>query len=397
MSYIVNTSVAPFCHSQNYSGGVPVPAIGVTTFGAGKYSRTKVEMLLGSREASRTCDRRVSRPNQHHRPTGAFGTHYEFSFGVADGRISRLARHRRLGQESLPKILHCDDLVSGNHTLRPYPGIVPRLTRGLLPQPGDLVFRMRATMGRCRPGSMTSGHSALRFREFGSTALAVPAIRKIVGGICGRCGRTNAPVDTDDVRHGRQRIGLALDYERGIPGSETILENSYAGRLTRQLSRPDNRNREALRQVKPTAPKPKPAAGVFQGRKARLAGFELGPSPTRNSEGFIQCPCVGTQSLLLSDLGTFTKPSIPTSSSGQQLAQFAERRLQPRLVLVHGLIPHEAAPVPLCRQLSNGDNPRADPVVVAHCFDHQLEIPRTTDMKSAMNEIPPPRVTDVSR
>ncbi len=29
MSHIVNTCVAPFCHSQNHSGGVPVPTGGM--------------------------------------------------------------------------------------------------------------------------------------------------------------------------------------------------------------------------------------------------------------------------------------------------------------------------------------------------------------------------------
>ncbi|MQY20726.1 hypothetical protein NRB20_38340 [Nocardia sp. RB20] len=397
MSYIVNTSVAPFCHSQNHSGSVPVSAFGVTAFGAEKSPRTKVEVLLGSRETSRTCDRRMRRLNQHHRTTGTYSSDYEFSLGLTDGRVGGLTRHRRLGQEPRPKVFHGDDLVSNNNPLRPYPSIVAGLTRSFLPQPGDLVLRAAVTTGRHRTVSMTSRHSALRSCQLGSTALAIPAIGEIVSGVSSCSRRTNSPVDADGIRHSRQRLGLPLDHERGVPGAKTVLENPHAGWLTRQLPRPYNRNREALRQAETPIPKTKPASGVLQGQMARLARLELWASPARNLERFVQSSCVGTQSLLLSNLGTFTQPTVPTAGCGQQLAQLAECRFQPRLVLMHSLIPNEAAAVRFRNQFSSSDNSRTDPVVVAHCLDHMLKIPRTTDMKYPVNEIPPTRVTDVSR
>ena len=67
MSDALNRSVAPFCHSQNHSGSVPVPTIGVSAVGTQESSFAQSQPLV-SRKAGAARHCRVGGLDHHHRP-----------------------------------------------------------------------------------------------------------------------------------------------------------------------------------------------------------------------------------------------------------------------------------------------------------------------------------------
>ena len=97
MSDALNGSVAPFCHSQNRPGGVPV-AVFDQPAGLTGESAFVQHQPLGSRKASAARHRRVGGLHQHHLPASPLGMLNQRSLDSGHGRVSSLARHRGLGQ-----------------------------------------------------------------------------------------------------------------------------------------------------------------------------------------------------------------------------------------------------------------------------------------------------------
>ena len=74
MSHILNTSVAPFCHSQDHPGSVPVTACDYAAGFAPEGSFSESEWLLGSRETLGTRHGCIGGLDQHHLPASPLGT-----------------------------------------------------------------------------------------------------------------------------------------------------------------------------------------------------------------------------------------------------------------------------------------------------------------------------------
>lgn len=72
MSNALNGSVAPFCHSQDHSGGIPVPTVGVSAIRAQEDSFVQSQPL-GSRKAVTARHCRVGGLNHHHLPASPLG------------------------------------------------------------------------------------------------------------------------------------------------------------------------------------------------------------------------------------------------------------------------------------------------------------------------------------
>ncbi len=364
MSDVVNTSVAPFCHSQNHSGSVPVPVLGMTARGAQEGSRSEIEVLLGFREALRTRDSRMRWPNHHHRSTSAFGSHHQFTLRAADCRVGGLPSHGGLGEEPWTKVFDRHELVVGNNSLRPNTSVVASLARSLLLQSGSVSLGSQVALGRRRPGPMTPRHSTLSFGQFSFTAFSVPGERQIVRRIR-RCDRrAHAPIDTNAPGHDRDLL-LVTPYDEG--GAQSAVTETET----------------ALR--------------ILHRRKTCLARFELRRSPSLDRERVVQRSSVRAKHLLLCNLRTVAQPRILAARHSQELAQLAKCWFQARPVLMHSVVPQKPASMPLHHQLPHGGCARANPIGEAHRFDHSLKIPRTTDMKSPAERVPSSRVTDVSK
>lgn len=132
MSYTLNTSVAPFCHSQDHPGGVPISACGVSTGFTPESSFSESEWLLGSRETLGTRHSCMSGIDQHHLSTSPLGAVDQFPLGRTDSCISGFLGHCGLGEESGLEIFHRDQVVMVGDLLGPRPGVVPSLPGGFL-------------------------------------------------------------------------------------------------------------------------------------------------------------------------------------------------------------------------------------------------------------------------
>lgn len=141
MSYSVNTCVAPFCHSQDHSGGVPVAPSGMSAGLAMESSHVQFKPL-GSRKAFAARHGRVRGLHHHHLSASPSPSFKQFAFGRTNGRVGSLAGHRGFGEELRPEVLNCDQSVVVHNVLGPYPRVVPGLAGGFLVQLGGLTFRV---------------------------------------------------------------------------------------------------------------------------------------------------------------------------------------------------------------------------------------------------------------
>ena len=137
MSNILNTSVAPFCHSQDDPGSVPVTACDYAAGFAPEGSFSESEWLLGSRETLGTRHGCIGGPDHHHLPASPLGTVDQFSPGRADSCISGFPGHCGFGKKLQLEVFHRDQVVIVGDVLGPHAGVVLRLPGRFLVQLGS--------------------------------------------------------------------------------------------------------------------------------------------------------------------------------------------------------------------------------------------------------------------
>ncbi len=278
MSDIVNTDVAPFCHGPNHSGGISITSICESAVQAPEVPLVQSESP-GSREtpAARHC--RVRGPDHHHPPARPPGTLDQFPFWRTDRGVSGFARHRGLRQELRPEILDSDQIVVVDNMFGPHPRVVHGLPGGFPGQPGSLPPDIDvATRGRTAL-AVTSGHSALRLRQFGGAAPAVTPARVLQRRqrpLAGLHLRTTTPLHREGLLQ-RPRIitqHLLLRDLRTLPQPQ-----HRRSRPGEQLREPRER-RLAPGFLLVDSVVPEPSAAAPFGEERFLSGAS-GPKPVR--------------------------------------------------------------------------------------------------------------------
>lgn len=384
MADVVNTSVAPFCHSQDHPGSVPVSVVGKAALPAQEGSFCEPESLLGSRETTRTRHRRVCGRDQHHLSTGPHGTLDQLPFQRPDRCIGGLPGHRRLGEELRREVLDRDQVVIVDDALHPGPPIMPGLASSLLLQGRRLLAGPLVSLGlRATPAAVSSGHLPLCFAEFGGAALTMPQIWQVELRMRGRGRDGYTPIDADRTalidRGGSD--DFASHHEGCVPVPERIPVYSHTGRLARQLPRPHHWDHDALRKAQPTVAAGEPSGAVLERRKRLPARLELRAPAAFLRERVLQRLRIRAQNLLLRNLRTLAQPGVVAAGIGQELSKPGERRLETALLLSHSLVPQIAAAMPLRFERTFSHHARPEPIAVTHDFLHSMTIVRSTDMK----------------
>lgn len=381
MSYVVNTCVAPLCHSQDHPGSVPVPIRGKPAGVAPEYAFVECETLLGSRETSRTRHCRVRGLNQHHPPASPHAVLDQNPFRRTYCSIGGLTCHRRLRQELRVEVLHRDQLMIVDHTSRPHPGLMLISAGGSLLQLRELTLGALVPFGRDESFRLaTSSHLPLRFRKLCGAALPVPKVRLIVGGVRGGRGGGNTPVDAYPDSGVARRFDLSAHYKRCVPMPETVSENTNRCGFGRKVPRPHYRDLYALRQDQLTVLDRKAASGIPEGGEGCFPPLVGGSAAILYLERRFERLTEGPQHLLLRHLGAFPQPLVARSSFGQQLRESAKSRRFPRVPLKHRLVPQESAAMPLGFQCVFGVRTGSQSIVVTHDLPHGQIITRDTDM-----------------
>jgi len=382
MSYTVNTSAAPFCHSQNHSGGVPVPTLGVTAGSAQEGSLRESELLRGSCKTARTRHRRVRGLHQHHLPASPPATVDQLSLGCAYRSVSSLAGHRGSRQAPWLEILDGNQLVPSHNAFRPYAGVISRLTCSFLVQLRRRELGPPVTTGL---GSTLTGvsprHRALRFGQLRSAPLAVAQIGQIESHLTGSCRGDHPPVHTDSSSGGRCWGDLTPHNERCIPVAQRVSMDSYRCGLTGQGPRPHHRHADTFGQVQTTGTNREAAGGVLQRGQALPPALEHRPPSTPQLAGAVEGLCVGPQHLLLGDLRPFPQPQVPSTDFREQLPESGESGNLAALLPVNSLVPQKTATMPLRHKRSFSTNSRPKSVVVPHDFLHTRTLSKSTDTK----------------
>ena len=370
MSYVLNTSVAPFCHSQDHPGGVAVPTRGIVTGFAPKGSFSESECLLGSRETLRTRHRRIGGSNQHHLPASPRGVGNQRTFGRTNSRVSGLSGHRGLGEEGRVEIFHRDQAVVIGDFLRPHPGVMLRLPGSLLVQfrrlpTGTLVaVRLFASL------AAATRHLPLCFRKLGGTPLPVPQVGQIMLLIGGGGGGGHTPVDTDTRIGFRCLFLFAASDKQGVPMPQTVLVNTHTFGWGRKFPRPHHRDGHTLGEFQSPISKRKSSGGVLQRRQGAFLRLERWSTTALHSEGMLQRLCVVAQDRLLGDLRAFPHPGVVLAQLGQQLAQPCQGRLVADFPLMDGFVPQESAASPFVEEGALRVCAGAQTVGVAHDLFH---------------------------
>ena len=217
MSYIVNTCVAPFCHSQNHSGGVPVTPGGMPAGVALESSHVQVKPLV-SRKAFTARHRCVRGLNQHHPSASPSPSLQQFTFRRSDRSIGRLTRHRGFRQKLRLEVLHGDRCVALHDPSSPHPGIVLSLAGRLLVQPSCLPAGVAVAVGLNFPAlAVAPRHFALSFGQLCSAALPMSRILQVETRIGGGGHGADTPVNTDTATSISQRGCFAAHDKRGVP------------------------------------------------------------------------------------------------------------------------------------------------------------------------------------
>lgn len=374
MSYVVNTSTVEIYRGQNYSGSVPITVCDVTAALAPEDSFVEPESLLGYREALRARHSGVGGRNQHHPPARPHATLDQFPFRRTDRGVRGLPRHRRASQKLRLEILHRDRLMVGDNAPRPHPCGVRVLSGRFfmyscdLPPRSDVSLRRR---GRTRP--LPPRHHPLRLCQLARTPTSVPAISKVVGGVGGRRGCGDPPVDTDRSCRAGQRLHDAADHERGVPVPKRVPVDPHAGGLRRQLSRPNDRNIHPTGKSQSTVADSEAASGVLQRRQRLLPRLDGWAPATLDLVGVVERGGVGAQRLLLSDLRAIAQPRRRGASSCEQLRELAKRGLASATLLMDGFVPQKPAAMPLAEQCAFRVRARAQAVGIAHGLDHTFD------------------------
>ena len=121
MSDALNGSTAPFCRSQNHSGGVAVAIFDRSAGCADEDAVIQQHAFLGFRTACVARHRRVGGLDHHHRSASPLGVLDQRSLDGGHGRISGLAGHGGLGQELGLEVLDRDQLMVSHDASRPRP------------------------------------------------------------------------------------------------------------------------------------------------------------------------------------------------------------------------------------------------------------------------------------
>lgn len=377
MTYVVNTGVAPFCHSQDRPGRVAVPSIGVAAVLASEGSFGELQPLLGSREADGARHRRVGGHDDHHLTSGPHGTLDQFSLRRADRGIGRLSCHRGLGQESRFEVLDSDQLMVRDNTFGPDSGSMSVLSLSLLVELGGMSARYLVTLRRGAVTRSTStGHAPLLFCQLSRTSAPVAAERQIVGRIRrSRCGG-HTPVDTDAAASGvRLLSGLSADNERRIPVSDAVPVHTDRSRFGREFARPDDRDTHAFRQSQSTISDRESVAGVSQGRQRLRTLLDPGPIAFFDLERLVERSRVGVQRAGLSILRPSPQPSVRRARRSQQLPQLRLGGLASGLLLMNRLVPQVATAIPFVDKGTLRGHARAQAVGVARDLFHDPKLP----------------------
>ena len=381
MSDIVGTSTASFCRGEDHSRSVAVPVRGVAAVQApeGPFGQPEARLFLATLRAGH---RGAGGRDQHHLAARPQAMLDKFPLGCTDRCVGGFARHGGLGQEFGPEVLHGDQLVVVNDPAGPQPRRVSVLPGGFLLDPGSFP------LGAPVPGRLgmaarptAAGHAPLGLGQVGGAPFPVPLVRQVIGRVGGDGRGGNAPVNADRPAHFRSGPGLAGDDKRGVPVTKIVLADTHAGRRRRQFAGPHDGDAHPTGQAQPPVMQAEPAAGVLQRGQRQFAVLDHRLPPALHRVGVAERLGVGPQRLLLGDLRSFPQPGTARPSLGEKLAQLAQRRPAAGLLLVHGLVPQPAAPVPLSRQrpLCPGAGPQA--VGVAHDLAHDWH-PRTRDRHS---------------
>jgi len=255
MSDVVGTGTVAFSRGEDRPRGVDVTVGAVSAGRAVENSYTQPEALLGSRSAHGAGHRGVSRRHQHHPPARPPATLDQFPFTRPDRRIRRFTGHTRLGQEPRFEILHSDQRVLLDDGLGPDTGVVGVLPGRLLRDPSRPAFRLQIALRRCVAfGPAPAGPRALRRGQLRGAATAMAKVRQVEPAVGGGRGALHTPVHTNARQRGLRRFGaVALDHEGRVPVTEVVLVDPHAGRLTRQLTGPDDRDRDLAGQTQPIA------------------------------------------------------------------------------------------------------------------------------------------------
>ncbi len=383
MADVVNTSVAPFCHSQDHPGSVPVSAVDESALPTLEGSFREPESLLGSRKTTRTRHPRVRGRDQNHLPAGPRGTLDQFLLRYADRCIGRLSGHRGFGEELRREVLDRDQMVIVDNTFRPGARIMPGLPSSLLLQgrcglAGPLVsLRLRPTLA-----AVSSGHLPLRLAQLGGAALTMSQIRQVEPWTRGRSRDGYPPVDADPTALIGSGGGddFASHHERRVPVPERISMHSHTGRLGWELPRSHHWNHDALRQTQSTAAAGKSSGAVFERRKRVPARLEPRAPAALHCKRVLQRLRIRAQDLLLRNLRTLPQPCIMAAGIGQKFSELGERRLATGLLLAHSLVPQIPAAMPLRLERAHGQRAWPKPKAVPHDFLHSITVVRSTDM-----------------
>lgn len=373
MTYHINTRTDLLCRGQDRPGGVSIATSYVTAALAPEDSLTQLQAVLGSRTAGRAGHGGVGGWNQHHLSTRPLASLDQLSLDATDGRIGGFAGHPGLAQESRPEILDGDHLVVGDHTVRPDPGSVLRLTGRLLVNPGDLSpGPLVALAGLLSWPGFTPSHLPLRPGQLGSAPGSMTSVGQIIGRIGGRRGDPDAPVNANGGgRSGRFR-SVSPNHEAGVPVTKTVSGHPYTGWLTRQVSGPHDRNADAFGQSQSTLADRKPARKrVLQGRQRLIPPLVGRSTPASNAERSAQGGGVGPQHLLLSVLGSISQPGILFAGSSQHLGERGKGWPAPSSLLVDRFIPQPPTATPLVKQRTLCCRAGAQTIAVAHGLSHE--------------------------
>lgn len=381
MSDVINAGVASFCHSQDYPGSVPVPAVGVSAGVAPESALGEFQLLLGSRKAIGTRHRRVRGPNHHHLPARSTATLDQFPFSGSDRSIRSLTGHRRFGKNAGFEVLDRDQLVVVDDPPRPDTGFVHVLTSGLLANCGCFAFCEQVALGLGFAfWSTTPGHFSLRLRQLRGAASSVPSIRQVELRFGNGRGGSHTPVHPDSSGCSRNVFGLPPHNERRVPVTEVVPVDANTRRDRGQLTRPHNWYRDAFGQGQPTVDEAEAAGGVLEGGARRFPCLVAGSATSFHSEGMCERHCIGPQRLLLGNLRSGAEPRIACPGFGKERRKLARGRLAPQLLLVNGLVPHESASVPLCNQRVLRRCARTQTIGVTHDLPHARTLARGTDI-----------------
>lgn len=372
MSYVLNAGVAPFCHSQNYSGGVPVSTVGVSAVSAREDAYGQFESLRGSCKATRTGHGRVRGLDDHHLPPSPCGTLEEFAFSCSDGRIGGFSGHCAAAKKFRLKVFDCNEIVLVDDFLCPDTCVVLGLPCGFFVQFRRFASGLFVSL-RLRPMFAAAGHLPLGFREFGGATLAMSEVVQIMlgGGGCG--GDGDSPVDSDPSSRRGSSFGFAAHHERCIPVAEAVLGDTNGTRRTGKFARPYDRDGNSLWECESPVLDGESPRCVLEGRQCSFPGLVHRPVTTLDGEGVVQGSAVGAEHLLLRNLRAVAQPLICRASHGQKFGQLGECRLPTRLPLVHCLIPQEPAAMPFIDQCAFRLRAGAQAVVVAHYLFHEEE------------------------